>query len=252
MGWPEQPFSHVLFDCDSTLSGIEGVDELAALKGRRGEVEAITRRAMEGELEFGDALHQRLSVIRPNRSDLDVVGTLYVRNVVPGARELVALIQEQGLNAYIVSGGFVHSIQHLATHLGIPWHHVYANDLMFDATGQYERFNREHPTARSMGKALVAQQIPGPKVLFGDGASDLEARPFVDCMVGFCGVERRSVVEARADAVVYTANLLALAPFVFGRMFSRIRSRIRFDFSVLSVVYNDPNLQRTMSEVMAL
>lgn len=52
----------VLFDVDSTLSLDEGIDELADWLGKKAEVEALTSKAMDGDLAFEDALHQRLHV----------------------------------------------------------------------------------------------------------------------------------------------------------------------------------------------
>ena len=42
----------VIFDCDSTLSAIEGVDELARVRGPElfAEVEAMTHAAMDGKI----------------------------------------------------------------------------------------------------------------------------------------------------------------------------------------------------------
>jgi len=54
----------VLFDVDSTLSPDEGIDELAGWLGKKAEVEALTSKAMNGDLAFEDAMRQRLHVRR--------------------------------------------------------------------------------------------------------------------------------------------------------------------------------------------
>ena len=45
------PYGTIVFDCDSTLSSIEGIEYLA--RDHREEVRALTRKAMEGELQIG-------------------------------------------------------------------------------------------------------------------------------------------------------------------------------------------------------
>ena len=52
MRWP--PYDHIFFDCDSTLSTIEGIDILAENVGKKDEVEELTKAAMEGQLDLED------------------------------------------------------------------------------------------------------------------------------------------------------------------------------------------------------
>jgi phosphoserine phosphatase len=44
------PFELIIFDCDSTLSTIEGIDELARWQGRTQQVAELTNRAMNGDV----------------------------------------------------------------------------------------------------------------------------------------------------------------------------------------------------------
>ena len=65
------PVKLILFDCDSTLSAIEGIDELARVRGPQvfAEVEAMTNAAMEGKITVQDVFSRRLAIIRPPRED---------------------------------------------------------------------------------------------------------------------------------------------------------------------------------------
>ena len=60
-----QTYDLVFFDCDSTLSAIEGIDELARLKGKEGRVGLLTNKAMDGELDLADVYGKRLKAIKP-------------------------------------------------------------------------------------------------------------------------------------------------------------------------------------------
>jgi len=63
--WPE--FSHVIFDCDSTLSTVEGIDVLAEGLGLSDEVAGMTDAAMAGEIDLSEVYAARLQMLQPSR-----------------------------------------------------------------------------------------------------------------------------------------------------------------------------------------
>lgn len=223
-------FDSVLFDCDSTLTKIEGIDELAALKNVKDEVSRITNDAMEGRLSFQSALERRLSIIRPSHAELLAVGQKYIDEVVDGAVELINTLRLSGKQIYILSGGFLDSVSLFAEFLGVDSKFVFANEIFFEADGNYSGFNGESALARSHGKAEIVRTIKGSKVMIGDGASDLETRNDVDLFIGYCGVQKRKIIEENADIVVYDSNLMSVAPLIMNRNFSLTESdQIRFN-----------------------
>ena len=78
----------ICLDCDSTLSAIEGIDELARLRGLAvlGRVEEMTNDAMEGRLPVESVFERRLELIEPRREHVAAVGRKYVETVEPTAR----------------------------------------------------------------------------------------------------------------------------------------------------------------------
>ena len=64
-------FDIICFDCDSTLSKIEGIDELAKQVGMGEAMSKLTDAAMNGEVPLEAVYQQRLSLIRPNRDSVD-------------------------------------------------------------------------------------------------------------------------------------------------------------------------------------
>lgn len=212
----EEGFDRVLIDCDSTLSEIEGIDEIARRKKCLEPVQAITRRVMEGRVDFASSFEERLAIIQPTLTEVQQLGDLYIRKATPGACELVKHLASAGIEVYIVSGGFRIAVNALAEHLGLSADHVVANDLFFDASGRYVGYDRDAPTARSNGKRQIAENLGGVMAMVGDGASDLDAKEAVDLFIGFCGVERRPIIEDRADIVVYNRNLMSVYPFLIG------------------------------------
>ncbi|HEX7632320.1 MAG TPA: HAD-IB family phosphatase [Lacunisphaera sp.] len=208
----------ICFDCDSTLSAIEGIDELARVRGPQvfAEVEAMTTAAMEGKIAVESVFGRRLAIIRPRRADVAAIGRQYIERIEPTAVATVAQLKAAGWTPIILSGGFRQCIEPLAAHLGIA--RVEAVDLHFDAAGDYAGYDESYPTTRSGGKperiqALKRELNPGRTVMVGDGASDLEAKPVVDLFVGFGRYTPRAKVKAGAHAFINSlAELPALLP----------------------------------------
>ncbi|MDR1497271.1 MAG: HAD-IB family phosphatase [Puniceicoccales bacterium] len=203
----------VFFDCDSTLSAIEGIDELARLRGDAlfAVVSQMTRDAMSGGVPLEEIFARRLELIRPTQAEMDSVGALYVEKIEPDAAKTLSSLRQAGWTPVIISGGFRQAIRPLAAHLGID--RIEAVDVFFNADGSYRDFDRDYPTTRVRGKNEVISAIkaacrPTQVVMVGDGASDLETAPDVDLFVGFGGYAVREKVKAGAQAFIYGMNEL--------------------------------------------
>jgi len=206
----------VIFDCDSTLSAIEGIDELARLRGPAlfAQVEAQTTAAMEGKIPVEEVFGRRLALIRPHRTEVQQIGQLYIEQIEPTARATIAALKVAGWTPLILSGGFTPVIAPLAVCLGIT--RIEAVDLYFGPDGSYAGFDEKFPATRSGGKpiriAALRQALqPSRIVMVGDGVSDLETKPVVDLFVGFGRYTVRERVRAEADAFIKSlAELPAL------------------------------------------
>lgn len=204
-------------DCDSTLSSIEGIDELARMSNPAvfAEVVALTNAAMDGEVPLCDVFGKRMEIIRPSREIADKVSHCYVENIVPGVEALIRNAKENGWLPIILSGGFAPLIAPLAKRLGIR--HVEAVPLYFKGSGDYAGYDEDYPTTRNLGKNEIirewrAAMLPGRVVMIGDGVSDLETKPDVDTMIGYGGVVGRGKVKEGADLWVtdfLSSDLLA-------------------------------------------
>lgn len=214
------PYGTVVFDCDSTLAAVEGIEELAG--ERRGEIEAWTARAMAGELPLEAVFARRLERIRPGAGDLARAARRYRETALPRAGELIAHLTALGKRVHVVSGGLLPAVRPFAVELGIPPEHVHAVDLHLDARGAYAGFDEQSPLARSGGKreviaGIAAEPGAGPVVLVGDGATDLEAADLVARFVAFGGFAARPAVLAAARVRVLAADAAALVPHLFSR-----------------------------------
>jgi phosphoserine phosphatase len=197
----------IVFDCDSTLSSIEGIDELARVRGPEtfAAVEAMTHDAMDGRLSVEAVFARRLEIIEPRRADVDAVGQLYIDTIEPTARTTITALRARGWTPIILSGGFRPAIRPLADHLSID--RVEAVDLYFDEQGCYTGFDASYPTTRSGGKPEVIRRLKAEfgsthVVMVGDGVSDLETTSEVNQFIGFGGYVVREKVKAGARQFV--------------------------------------------------
>lgn len=202
---PTQPRGKLFFvDCDSTLSTIEGIDELARARGEEvfRDVVSLTNAAMNGEIPLDEVFPRRMEIIQPDRKSCEEVARLYVETITPGARELIEKLKREGWTPVILSGGFAPLIQPLARELGID--HVEAVPLSILPDGTYGGYGNDYPTTRGGGKNEIirewkAAMLPTKVIMMGDGASDLETQPDVNLFVGYGGVVQRPKVKEGAD-----------------------------------------------------
>ena len=216
------PYDTVVFDCDSTLSAMEGIEELAgdSLKGSAGEELAeLTRAAMDGELPLEKVYGRRLELVEPTRTDLARIGEMYVEHALPHARALCDALHGSGKIVHIVSGGLLPAVRHFGELLGVPAARIRAVDLSWNEDGSYAGFEEDSPLARAGGKIDVlrglAEHGAGAMALVGDGATDLEAAPLTARFIAFGGVERRDVVFQAARVRCEAPDLAALVPLLF-------------------------------------
>ena len=206
----EQDFDLVFFDCDSTLSRVEGIDELAIRAGVADELVPLTNAAMEGKVPLEEIYRKRLELIRPDQEALNWLSQRYVDQMVEGATEVVSELMKQGRSVHIISGGLRQAVLSVGKLLGVSDDQVHAVDIFFDENGNYAGFDEQSPLARAGGKAEVCRKVLSQTqnknntkaALIGDGITDLEAAEAGVYVIGFGGVARREVVVQAASAYI--------------------------------------------------
>lgn len=162
-------------DMDSTIITTETLDELAAFAGLGERIAEITRRSMNGELDFATALRERVAMLKG--LDLSALErTWRATEFCPGARVLVATMRQFGATTALVSGGFTYFTARVAAELGFDSHR--ANTLLDDGSrltgevgepilGRDEKLATLEALAAARGVKLAAT------LAVGDGANDL-------------------------------------------------------------------------------
>ena len=112
-----EPVRLLMCDMDSTIIPTESLDELAAAIGIGQQVADITAKAMAGELDFKQALDQRVSLL--TGLNVSVIDDCVAKTTInPGAAELVAQAKQAGIHTILISGGFGPFVSHVANLLG--------------------------------------------------------------------------------------------------------------------------------------
>lgn len=165
----------VVMDMDSTLIQIEVIDELARAHGVVGRVAEITRRAMQGELDFDAALRERVGLLAG--LDAKVLHGLAANlPLTEGAETLVRVLKKLGYRTAVISGGFTLPAEALRARLGID--HAFANTLEIEdgkLTGRVlgPIINAQRK-AELLSEVAAQHGIPLEQVVaIGDGANDL-------------------------------------------------------------------------------
>jgi phosphoserine phosphatase len=219
-------YDFVFFDCDSTLTAVEGIDELARMKGGYAAVAELTRRAMEGQIELSEVYLQRLERIVPTRREIAKLRQIYRQNSVEDARGVIQALHYLGAQVHVVSGGLYEPVADFSLWLGVPRHRVHAVHERFDSLAGRWWAYWEHldghnldervadvadsPLTTTSGKARAIERIVPSgawSLLVGDGSSDLAARNAVRTFVGYGGVVYRSAIEERSDIYIKCRSL---------------------------------------------
>lgn len=196
-------FDIVCFDCDSTLSKLEGIDELARYYELDvNEISRLTQAAMNGDMPLESVYARRLIEINPDQASVHWLASRYLEEITEGAEAVCRELISRGKELHIISSGIRQAILPLAEFLGFSNRQVHAVDLYFQEDGSYVTYDRRSPLARSGGKAEVCKLLLEPHktlLMVGDSAADLAAKQFGVSVLGFGGVVERPKVRELAD-----------------------------------------------------
>ena len=196
-------------DMDSTIVTSETLDELAGFAGLKEKVAYITRRSMNGEIDFAEALRQRVAMLQG--LGLDALEKTWARTkLTPGARELVATMRAHNATTALVSGGFTFFTGRVAALLGFDIHR--ANVLLDDGaalTGEVGLpiVDRDSKLHTLLELAAARKLKLSATLAVGDGANDLAMLREAGLGVAF---HAKPIVAAEARARVDHGNLRAL------------------------------------------
>lgn len=199
----------LIADMDSTIVTTETLDELAGQAGIKDRIAAITKRAMNGELDFEGALRERVGMLAGLSTEA-LQRTWDETALMPGARELVATMRANGARCALVSGGFTFFTGRVADLVGFHEHH---SNTLIEADGRLtgrvaEPILGRNAKLANLKRIAAAEGIGLDATLaVGDGANDLDMIQAAGLGVAF---RAKPVVAAAARARVDHGDLRAL------------------------------------------
>ena len=200
----------LLADMDSTMIQQECIDELAAEVGVKDHVANITRRAMNGEIEFEAALRERVALLEGLPvSVIDKVVATRIE-LMPGGPELVRTMRKHGSYCALVSGGFTDFTGRIAEIIGFQENR--ANQLETQGgflTGKViEPILGKQAKLDTMNTLCDRLQLTHDDVLaVGDGANDLA---MIEAAGLGVALHAKPSVAQKADVRIDHSDLTAL------------------------------------------
>lgn len=196
-------------DMEATIIANEMLDELAEIAGIQPQIAAITRRAMNGEIEFAGALKERVGLLKniPEAALAEAGARIRVN---PGAATLVATMRKHGAYTALVSGGFRIYAERIGRELGFDI--AVANELIVEdgklAGRVKEPILGKEAKLATLTQLAVERGLPLTAALaVGDGANDL---PMLEAAGVGVAYHAKQVVAAAARLRIDHGDLRAL------------------------------------------
>jgi phosphoserine phosphatase len=213
---PGVPTDVVSFDCDATLSSIEGIDWMAEQTGHGPAVEAMTYVAMR-ETGINPSLYSdRLELVRPSQSLIETLSQAYYEHATPDAQAVIDALKAAGKTICILSAGLHQSVRGFATHLGVEHENVHAVPLIFSAEGEYVDYDKTSPFINMEGKGewLEANFPDVERLHIGDGLNDISVKEVGVHLVGFGGGQLHPHIARHCSRYIVHNSLAPLLSLV--------------------------------------
>lgn len=171
----QTPKKLVVFDMDSTLITAEVIDEMAARHGVGEQVKAITKRAMNGELDFDASLKERVKLLKGfSRSHMESI--IQGLRFTAGTEKFLEILRRRGIKTAIASGGFHYFASYVKTTLHMDY--AFSNEL--DFLGDHLSGEVKGTIVNAQRKEVILQDLAHENkltlnqvVAVGDGANDI-------------------------------------------------------------------------------
>src|SRR3990167_8618631 len=211
------PINAIVFDCDGTLSALEGINELAKYNHVSDKVEKLTAIAM-GHSGINQTIYQeRLNLVSPMREHVYALGEAYFSHRVPDVLPVIQLLKRLNKNIYVVSAGLYPAVVKFAERLLIPKENVFAIEIEFDETGHYMAFDQTSPLLKHDGKRDIIKHLKTLHeeiVHVGDGLNDIVTYDLVTRFIGFGGIFYRENIEKQCKYYIQSPSMTPLLPFI--------------------------------------
>lgn len=205
----------VVFDCDGTLSLIEGIEVLGCANGVGDRIKELTEQAISHVGMSPEIYRERIELTRPTRSQVINLAQHYYAARTPCVAAVIEALQKLGKSVYVVSSGMNPAVTLFASMLSIPADHVHAVKVSFSGSGDYLGYDESSALTQRLGKQFIAEQLKvrHPRLIWiGDGMNDLIVKDQVVRFLGFGGAVYRDNVARQSDYYVESQSMAPMLP----------------------------------------
>lgn len=202
-----------VFDFDSTLMDGETIDFLAKAHGIGDEVSLITKEAMEGKIDFFEALTKRVKLLE-GMNILKADSICHNLPYMDKAEETIASLKQKGCKVVVFSGGFRSATSYAKEILQFDCD--FANILHIKNDKLTGQVGGDMMFSNSKGDMLKRLQIllqisPEETMSVGDGANDLSMFAFSKLKIAFCA---KPILKAKANAIIDKKDISEILNYI--------------------------------------
>ena len=204
---------YFVFDFDSTFTNTEALDILGDIslqnhperEERLNRITEVTDLGMEGSMSFRESLDERIKLLNANRTHLGELIERLSERVSKSIDRNKTFFQENAEDIFIISNGFKEFIVPVVAPYGIQAKQVFANDMIFNESGDLVDFNKDNVLSQNGGKVkqIANLKLEGDVHMIGDGYTDYEVKEAgaADKFYAFTENIERDPVKKNADHV---------------------------------------------------
>ncbi len=198
----------IAFDLDNVLIDGEAIDEIGKLMGVEAEISEITKKAMEGDLDFETSLKERVALLKGASVDniKEVVSNI---PLMEGAEETIAELKKRGYKIATITGSFEIIANRMKDDLGLDY--AFSNVLHEEEgklTGEVSGPLVKGSKAEILKEIMEMEKVKAEEsAAVGDGANDVSMLEEAGLGIAF---NAKPVLKEKADVVVEKRDLKEL------------------------------------------
>lgn len=197
-----------IIDFDSTITKVEGLDQLAAIALAQSpngakivkQIKELTDAGMNGELSLSESLSKRMSLLNANKRHVETLVEFLLENISDSFERNKKFLEEYADQILVVSSGFKDFIIPVVVYLGLKAENVYANTFIYNDSGDIIGVDNSNVLSQTGGKIELVKSLnlDAHVSVIGDGFTDYEIKQhgLADRFYAFVeNVERQKVID---------------------------------------------------------
>ncbi len=198
----------IAFDLDNVLIDGEAIDEIGKLMGVEEEISEITKKAMEGDLDFETSLKERVALLK-GASVENINEVVSKIPLMKGAEETIAELKKRGYKIATITGSFEIIANRMKNNFGLDY--AFSNVLHEEEgklTGEVSGPLVKGSKADVLKEIMEMEKIKAEEsAAVGDGANDVSMLEEAGLGIAF---NAKPVLKEKADVVVEKRDLKEL------------------------------------------